>query len=75
MVPILTVLSFLIMRHTDGVVKQLQSIGVLLHFLPPYCPEAFSKANKATKLLEDFILSAFLSITPHDCCQRSGYLF
>ena len=24
-------------HHTDGVVKQLQSIGALLHFLPPYC--------------------------------------
>ena len=81
-------------HHTDAVVNLLQSIGVLVHFLPPYCPdlnpieEAFSKVKYHLKAnesaiqasrdneLEDFILSAFLSITPYDCCQwihHAGY--
>ena len=81
-------------HHKDSVVKLLQSVGVLVHFLPPYCPdlnpieEAFSKVKYHLKAdeaaiqtvtddeLEDFILLAFLSITPHDCYQwikHSGY--
>lgn len=81
-------------HHTDGVVQALQSIGVLVHFLPPYSPdlnpidEAFSKVKADLKAndcaiqaftdnaLEDFILSAFCTITKEDCYQwykHSGY--
>ena len=42
-------------HHTDGVVQTLQSIGVLVHFLPPYSPDfnpievAFSKVKAYLK--------------------------
>ena len=71
-------------HHTDDVIHALQSIGVLVHFLPPYSPdlnpieEAFSKVKSYLKAnepavsdndLEDFILSAFCNITSGDCYQ------
>ena len=67
-------------HHTENVVKAIEDIGVLVHFLPPYSPdlnpieEAFSKVKYAMKLLEDttgdielIALSAFATITQDDC--------
>ena len=83
-------------HHTNGVVQALQSIGVLVHYLPPYSPDlnpiekAFSKVKADLKAndcaiqastdnaLEDFIFSAFCTITKEDCYQwfkHSGYQF
>ena len=67
--------------HTENVVKAIEDIGVLVHFLPRYSPdlnpieEAFSKVKYAMKLLEDdtagnielIALSAFATITQDDC--------
>ena len=65
----------------ENVVKAIEDIGVLVHFLPPYSPdlnpieEAFSKVKYAMKLLEDdttgdielIALYAFATITQDDC--------
>ena len=62
----------------------IQEVGAIVHFLPPYSPdynpieEAFSKVKaemKAMELeaqvldIETVVLSAFSSITQHDCTQ------
>lgn len=68
-------------HHVDGVVELLESLGVLVYFLPPYSPdlnpieELFSKiksylrANEHTihKDLETLLLMAFSSVTAGDC--------
>ena len=63
-------------HHTENVVKIIEDIGVLVHFLPPYSPdlnpieEVFSKVKYAMKLLAGYIeliaLSAFATITQDD---------
>ncbi len=76
-------------HHVDGVVKLLESLGVLIYFLPPYSPdfnpieELFAKVKSSLKanehLQEDFktlLLMAFSSVTPEDCkgwVKHAGY--
>ena len=68
-------------HHVDGVVALLETLGVLVFYLPPYSPELnpieelFSKVKsylKATEhhlneTLETLLLMAFFSITVNDC--------
>ena len=71
-------------HHVDKVVQSLKNTGVMVHFLPPYCPdlnpveEAFSKVKSILKSNEgamDYldtktaVLTAINSITEHDCKQ------
>ena len=72
-------------HHVDGIVDMIHEVGALVHFLPPYSPdynpieEAFSKVKITLKQLdheaeagddyENIVLSAFSTITPHDCQQ------
>ena len=72
-------------HHVHGIVEMIHEVGALVHFLPPYSPnynpieEAFSKVKCTLKLLdqeaeavdnyETIVLSAFSTITPHDCQQ------
>ena len=73
-----------IIHHGYEVVKMINEMGALVHFLPPYSPdyapveEAFSKVksqliameSEAQLLdLETLLLVAFSSITPEDCQQ------
>ena len=65
----------------DGVVELLQTLGVLVYFLPPYSPdynpieELFAKVKSVLKAyehrihesLETLLLMSFLSVTPEDC--------
>ncbi len=70
-------------HHVDHIVRLIESMGVLVLFLPPYSPDmmpiesAFSKAKSFLKANEiafgayndptDLVLAAFASITPEDC--------
>ena len=69
-------------HHVDHIVRTIQSVGALVHFLPPYSPDlnpmkegfskikGYSKANEAAIPdceLENFILAGFASITKDDC--------
>lgn len=68
-------------HHVYPVVRMIQEVGALVHFLPPYSPDynpieqALSKAKKEMQTLEDsgiqdlqqIILSAFCTITSEDC--------
>ena len=72
-------------HHVDHVVDLMESMGVLVIFLPPYSPdlnpieEAFSKVKACLKANElafevlddptDILLGAFASITQEDCIQ------
>ncbi len=76
-------------HHVDGVAELLESLGVLLYFLPPYSPdfnpieELFSKVKLSLRAnehlqedLETLLLMAFLSVTPEDCkawISHAGY--
>ena len=69
--------------HVDQVVQSLKNTGVMVHFLPTYCPdwnpvEAFSKVKSILKSNEGAmeyldtktaVLTAINSITEHDCKQ------
>ena len=68
-------------HHIESVAKDINEVGALLQFLPPYSPdfqpieETFSKVKaelKASKNtgdldMEHLLLSSFLSVTPEDC--------
>ena len=68
-------------HHVDGVVELLESLGVLVYFLPPYSPDlnpieelfskikAYLRANEHTihEDLESLLLMAFTSVTAQDC--------
>ena len=70
-------------HHVPEVVKSIQDVGALLHFLPPYSPdfapikETFSKVKQAMKSIEkentytsnceSILLQSFLEVTPEDC--------
>ena len=70
-------------QHVPEVVKSIQDVGALLHFLPPYSPdfapieETFSKVKQAMKSIEkentytsaceSILLQSFLEVTPEDC--------
>ena len=70
-------------HHVPEVVKAIQDVGALLHFLPPYSPdfapieETFSKVKQAMKSIntentrlsdcETVLLQSFLQVTPDDC--------
>ena len=69
-------------HHVPEVVKAIQDVGALLHFLPPYSPdfapieETFSKVKQAMKSInteentsdcENVLLQSFLQVTPEDC--------
>ena len=71
-------------HHVDQVVQSLKITGVMVHFLPPYCPdlnpveETFSKVKsflKSNEGIMDYldaktaVLTAINSITEHDCKQ------
>lgn len=73
-----------IIHHGDEVVRKIQEVGALVHFLPTYSPdyapieEAFSKVKSELKGmesegqvldLETLLLAAFSCITPEDCQQ------
>jgi len=78
-------------HHVDRVVQAIQTKGAMVHFLPPYCPdlnpieESFSKVKSVLKANEEAlfnmdtetaVLTAFNTITPHDCMQwikHAGY--
>ena len=77
----IVVLDNCAIHHIAEVKTMLEEVGVLVHFLPPYSPdfnpieEAFSKVKSQMKMemppmfdTETFLLSAFTSITPEDCC-------
>ena len=70
-------------HHVEEVVKMVQELGVIVHFLPPYSPDFnpiemdFSKAKTLLKSLEaemqtddieTLILGAFSQISDQDCC-------
>jgi len=72
----------------DHLVNLIESMGVLVLFLPPYSPDmmpiesAFSKVKSFLKAIgayddpTDIALAAFASITPEDCLgwiQNCGY--
>lgn len=70
-------------HHVEHIVNLIESMGVLVLFLPPYSPDmmpiesAFSKVKSFLKANEiameayddptDLVLAAFASITPEDC--------
>ena len=68
-------------HHVQPVVRMIQEVGALVHFLPSYSPDynpieqAFCKAKKEMQTLEDsgiqdlkqIILSVFCTITSEDC--------
>jgi len=68
-------------HHIGEVVKMIEEVGAIVHFLPPYSPDfmptelAFSKVKMSLKMngmedvadLETALLEAFVSITPQDC--------
>lgn len=69
-------------HNVDGVVKSIQDVGALVHFLPPYSPdfqpieETFSKVKTELKSMEEnmdiddieiLLLASFGSVTPQDC--------
>ena len=68
-------------HHVDGVVELLESLGVLVYFLPPYSPDlnpieelfskikAYLRANEHSiqEDLECLLLMAFSSVTAQDC--------
>ena len=75
-------------HHVDQVVQSLKDTGVMVHFLPPYCPEeALSKVKsflKSNEGIMDYldaktaVVTAINSITltEHDCKQwikHAGY--
>ena len=71
-------------HHVPEVVKAIQDVGALIHFLPPYSPdftpieETFSKVKQSLKSIEKevthtsdietLLLLGFLQVTPEDCC-------
>ena len=85
------VLDNVSIHHVDRVVQAIQTKGAMVHFLPPYCPdlnpieESFSKVKSVLKANEEAlfnmdtetaVLTAFNTITPHDCMQwikHAGY--
>jgi len=68
-------------HHIGEVVKMIEEVGAIVHFLPPYSPDfmpielAFSKVKTSLKMdgiedvsdLETALLVAFATITPQDC--------
>lgn len=69
-------------HHCQTAVQMIQSVGAIVHFLPPYSPDynpieqAFSKVKSRMKSMESeaqvtdiktIVLSAFSSITVSDC--------
>ena len=76
-------------HHTNGILDLLESLGVLLYFLPAYSPdmnpieELFSKVKYSLKSyehihedLETLILMAFATVTSSDCqgwIKYAGY--
>ena len=70
-------------HHMEEIVRMIEEIGAIVHFLPPYSldfnpiEEAFSKVKATLKLLgqeadmgedpQNLVLSALTSITPEDC--------
>ena len=71
-------------HHVPEVVKGIQDVGALIHFLPPYSPdfaqieETFSKVKPSLKSIEKevthttdietLLLLGFLQVTVEDCC-------
>ena len=83
-----TVLDNASIHHVDKVVQTLKNTGVMVHFLPPYCPdlnpveEAFSKVKSILKSNEgamdylDTKTAVLTAITEYDCKQwimHAGY--
>ena len=68
-------------HHVDGVVELLESLGVLVYFLPPYSLDiikSYLQANEHTihENLETLLLMAFSSVTAGDCrgwIRHAGY--
>ena len=71
--------------HIPEVVKAIQDVGTLVHFLPPYSPdfspikETFSKVKQSLKSIEKeatdietFLLLGILQVTAEDCCGWIG---
>ena len=67
-------------RHLSSIVKMIEEVGAIVHFLPPYSPDfmpielAFSKVKTLMKVdeqtsmdVETTLLAAFATITPQDC--------
>ena len=70
-------------HHTEKVVELVQSIGVMVHFIPPYSPdlnpieECFSKVKgflkehqhdiQSESNVEDFVMQGFCTVTASDC--------
>ena len=69
-------------HHVSEIVKMIEGVGAMVHFLPPYSPDynpielAFSKVKRRIKDLEvssvngdieNIMLSAFTSISEQDC--------
>ena len=68
-------------HHVDGVSELLESLGVLVYYLPPYSPdlnpieELFAKVKAALKAneriihedLETLLLMSFLTVSSQDC--------
>lgn len=69
-------------HHVHEVIKSIQDVGALIHFLPPYSPdfnpieEAFSKVKRILPFLEidntildieTLVLASFAQITQQDC--------
>lgn len=72
-----------VIHHTPQVVRMIEEVGAIVHFLPPYSPDynpiemTFSKVKSTIKELEGsstihhdietLMLMAFASVTPEDC--------
>ncbi|XP_065888536.1 uncharacterized protein [Dysidea avara] len=67
-------------HHLSSIVKMIEEVGAIVHFLPPYSPDfmpiefAFSKVKTLMKVdeqtsmdVETALLAAFATITPQDC--------
>ena len=70
-------------HHVPEVVKSIQDVGALIHYLPPYSPdinpieETFSKVKQSMKSIKKelvytsdckaLLLLSFLQVTPEDC--------
>jgi len=68
-------------HHVSEVVKMIEEVGAMVHFLPPYSPDfnpielTFSKVKMSLKLdgiddkadIETALLEAFSTIIPEDC--------
>ena len=68
-------------HHINEVVKMIEEVGAIVHFLPPYSPDlmpiemAFSKVKTSLTMdgmeevayMEIALLESFTTITPADC--------